>query len=47
VELQRGTEDVLLSRERRHYLLAIQEALAGAEAARVVLADVVKRMEGG
>jgi hypothetical protein len=37
VGLQRGAEDVLLSRERRQYLRAIQEALAGAEAARVVL----------
>ena len=43
---QRGAEDVLLSRERRQYLAAVQEALAGAEAARVVLAGVVKRMEG-
>jgi hypothetical protein len=28
---------VLLFRERRQYLVAVQEALAGAEAARVVL----------
>jgi hypothetical protein len=37
---------VLLFRERRQYLRAVQEALAGAEAARVVLASVVKRIEG-
>jgi hypothetical protein len=44
---QRGAEDVLLFRERRQYLRGIQEALAGAGSARVVLAGVVKRMEGG
>ena len=44
VALQRGAEDVLLFRERRQYLRAIQEALAGAEAARVVLEGAVKRM---
>jgi hypothetical protein len=43
---QRGAETVLLFRERRRYLRAIQEALAGAEAARVVLEGVVKRMGG-
>jgi hypothetical protein len=37
---------VLLFRERRQYLAGIQDALAGAEAARVVLEGVVKRMEG-
>jgi hypothetical protein len=36
-----------LLRERRQYLTAIQEALAGADQARVVLVGVVKRMEGG
>jgi hypothetical protein len=46
VGLQRGAEDVLLFRERRQYLRAVQEALAGAEAARVVLEGVVKRMRG-
>jgi hypothetical protein len=46
VRLQRGAEDVLLFRERRQYLRAIQEALAGADAARVVLEGVVKRMGG-
>jgi hypothetical protein len=47
VELQRGAEDVLLFRERKQYLAGIQDALAGADAARVVLAGVVKRLEGG
>jgi hypothetical protein len=47
VRLQRGADDVLLFRERRQYLRAMQEALAGAEEARVVLVGVVKRMEGG
>ena len=46
VGLQRGAEDVLLFRERRQYLRAVQEALAGADAARVVLEGVVRRMEG-
>jgi hypothetical protein len=46
VELQRGAEDVLLSRERKQYLAAVQDALAGADAARVVLTGVVKRMAG-
>ena len=45
VGLQRGAEDVLLFRERRQYLRAVQEALAGADAARVVLEGVVKRMQ--
>jgi hypothetical protein len=44
VGLQKGAEDVLLFRERRPYLAGIQDALAGAEAARVVLEGVVKRM---
>jgi transposase-like protein len=46
VALQRGAEDVLLSRERKQYLGAIQDAFAGADTARVVLAGVVKRLEG-
>jgi hypothetical protein len=46
VELQRGAEDALLFRERKQYLAAVQDALAGADAARVVLVGVVKRMEG-
>jgi hypothetical protein len=45
VALQREAEDQLLFRERKQYLTAIQDALAGAEAARVVLAAVVKRVE--
>jgi hypothetical protein len=44
IGLQRGAEDVLLFRERRQYLRAVQEALAGAEAARVVLEGVVRRL---
>jgi hypothetical protein len=38
---------VLQFRERKQDLRAVQEALAGAEAARVLLAGVEKRMEGG
>jgi hypothetical protein len=45
VALQPGAEDQLLFRDRKQYLTAIQDALAGAEAAGVVLAGVVKRME--
>jgi hypothetical protein len=44
VALQRDDE-LLLFRERKQYLAAVQDALAGAEAARVVLAGVVKRLE--
>jgi hypothetical protein len=33
VGMQRGAEDVLLFRERRQYLRAIQDVLAGVEAA--------------
>jgi hypothetical protein len=40
---QRRDDDLLLFRERRQVLKAIQDALAGAEAARVVLAGVVRR----
>jgi hypothetical protein len=43
--LQLGAEDQLLFRERKQHLAAIQDALVGAEAARVVLAGVVKRLE--
>jgi hypothetical protein len=46
VGLQRGDDGVLLAREWRQYLRAIRDALAGADAARVVLAGVVKRLEG-
>jgi hypothetical protein len=47
VALEKGAEDVLLFRERKQSLRAVQDALAGAEAARVVLARVAKRIEGG
>jgi hypothetical protein len=43
--LQKGAADALLFRERKPYLRAVQDPLAGAEAARVLLAGVVKRME--
>jgi hypothetical protein len=46
VTLWKGGNDPLLFAERRMYLRAIQDALAGAEEARVVLARVVKRLEG-
>jgi hypothetical protein len=42
----KGANDSLLYRERKAYLGAVQDALAGVEAARVVLAGVVRRMEG-
>ena len=45
VALEREAEDQRLFRECKQYLTAIQDALAGAEAARVVLAGVVKRIE--
>jgi hypothetical protein len=45
VELRRRSGDLLLAQERKQYLAAVQDALAGAEAARVVLAGVVQRME--
>ena len=38
--------DPLLFRERKAYLGAVQNALAGADAARFVLAGVVRRNEG-
>ena len=43
----KGAADPLLYRERKAYLAGILDALAGVEAARVVLAGVVRRMEGG
>jgi hypothetical protein len=46
VTLWKGGNDPLLFAERRMYLKAVQEALAGAEEARVVLARVVKRLAG-
>jgi hypothetical protein len=45
VGLWRGGNDQLLFAERRMYLKAIQDVLAGAEEGRVVLARVVKRLE--
>jgi hypothetical protein len=47
VGLWRGGNDPLLFAERRQYLKAIQDALAGADEARVVLARVVQRLEAG
>jgi hypothetical protein len=39
-------EDPLLYVERRDYLNALQDALAGVESARVVLARALHRLEG-
>jgi hypothetical protein len=47
VGLQREDDGLLLFRERKQYLRAVQEALAGAEDAAVVLGGVVRRMERG
>jgi hypothetical protein len=44
VSLWRGGNDPPLFAERRMYLKAIQDALAGTDEARVVLARVVKRL---
>jgi hypothetical protein len=45
VTLQKEDDRRLLFRERRQYLKGIQDALVGADEARVVLAGVVKRIE--
>jgi hypothetical protein len=45
VSLWKECDDPLLYLERKAYLGAIQDILAGAEAARVVLAKVVQRLE--
>jgi hypothetical protein len=46
VELIRDAErTLLLPGERRQYLNGIQDVIAGAEAARVVMAKAVKRLE--
>jgi hypothetical protein len=46
VEAVRDAErSVLLPGERRQYLNAIQDVIAGAEAARVVMQKAVKRLE--
>jgi hypothetical protein len=47
VTLWKGSDDPLLYLERRAYLNAIQDALAGIEAARVVLARARQRLEHG
>jgi hypothetical protein len=46
VSLWKGSNDPLLYLERKAYLGAIQDALAGVESARVVLAKVVQRLSG-
>jgi hypothetical protein len=46
VALLLGAFCPLLSLERRAYLDALQDAIAGAEAARVVLAEALQRLEG-
>ena len=45
VSLWKGGDDPLLYLERKAYLGAIQDALAGAESARVLLAKVCQRLE--
>ena len=47
VALWKGGNDPLLYGERKAYLKAIQDALAGVEAARVVLARARRRLEDG
>jgi hypothetical protein len=42
----KGDDGLLLFRERKAYLGAVQDALAGVEAARVVLVGAVRRIEG-
>jgi len=44
VSLWKGCNDPLLYLERKAYLGGIQDALAGTEAARVILAKVVQRL---
>jgi hypothetical protein len=46
VARQRGDDDLILSRERRQYLAAVQDALARGQAARVVLQGMAERMGG-
>ena len=45
--LWKESDGPLLYRERKAFLGAIRDALAGVEAARVVLAGVVRRIDGG
>jgi hypothetical protein len=47
VTLWKSCNDPLLYVERKAYLGAIQNTLAGAEAARVALAKVMQRLEKG
>jgi hypothetical protein len=47
VTLWKSCNDPLLYVERKAYLSAIQDALAGIEAARVALAKVMQRLEKG
>jgi hypothetical protein len=46
VSIIRAADGPLLDRERKQYRASIQDALAGADAARVILARVVQRMVG-
>ncbi len=46
VTLWKGGDDPLLYLERRAYLNAIQDALAGVEGARVALARARQRLQG-
>jgi hypothetical protein len=46
VALWKKGSDPLMYLERKAYLAAIQDALAGVEAARVVLAQAYQRLEG-
>jgi hypothetical protein len=47
VALWKGGNDPLLYLERKAYVGAIQDALAGVESARVLLAKVRRRLETG
>jgi hypothetical protein len=47
VTLWKACNDPLLYLERKIYLSAIQDALAGVEAARVILVQVSQRLEKG
>jgi hypothetical protein len=42
----KGDDGLLLFRERKAYLAAVQNAIAGTDEARVVLEKVVRRIEG-
>jgi hypothetical protein len=47
VALWREGNDPLLFAERRMYLKAVQNALAGVDEAKVILVRAVKRLDGG